>query len=69
MTDHRWENARALLILARCHTGKRWIVHDLAIIEERLTAAKETALDEPAAYRARLPRHARGVNRAEGSTP
>lgn len=59
MTNNRWENARALLKLARLHNGRRWLAHDLATIEERLSAAKEIAIAEPAAFRARLPAHAR----------
>jgi len=69
ITNNRWENARALLIMAKCHTGKRWVVHDLAMIEERLSEAKELAITEPSAYRARLPRHARGVNPSETLAP
>ena len=56
---NRWENAIALLRLARCHNGKHWLVHDLATIEEKLAKAKAQALETPEAFRARLPKHAR----------
>lgn len=59
ISHNRWENAFALLRLARVHNGRHWIVHDLATMEERLSKAKETALTVPEAYRARLPKHAR----------
>ncbi|MCB1452105.1 MAG: hypothetical protein KDJ43_00540, partial [Rhizobiaceae bacterium] len=59
ITNNRWENARALLMLAKLHNDKRWLVHDLAVITERLEQAKALALAEPAAYGARLPKHAR----------
>ena len=55
----RWENALALLRLGRCHNGRRWLLHDLAEIEAALSRAKAVALENPDAYRARLPKHAR----------
>ena len=59
MSNHRWENARALLKLARVHNGRQWLAHDLATIESALAKAKEKALNTPEAFRARLPPHAR----------
>lgn len=59
VSHNRWENAIALLRLARCHNGHDWMHHDLATIEERLGKAKDVALDSPEAYRARLPKHIR----------
>lgn len=59
ITNNRWENAIALLKLARVHNGRRWSVHDLATIEEALAEAKANALDTPEAFHARLPKHAR----------
>ena len=59
MTHNHWENAMALLRLARCYNRRHWVEHDLATIEERLAKAKQTALETPDAYRARLPKHVR----------
>lgn len=61
ITNGRWENARALLRLARMHNGRRWLATDLATIEAALTQAKEQALETPTAFRARLPKHARPI--------
>ncbi|MEZ4865321.1 MAG: hypothetical protein R3C14_28690 [Caldilineaceae bacterium] len=60
ITHVRWENAMALLRLARVHSGKKWLLHDLAAIEKKLSAAVEKAHETPEAFRARLPKHARG---------
>jgi hypothetical protein len=59
ITHVRWENAKALLRLARVHSGRGWLVHDLATIEAALSKAVEKSMETPEAYRARLPRHAR----------
>lgn len=59
ISRNRHQNAVALLRLARVHDGAEFLHHDLATIEERLTAAKDVALTTPEAYRARLPRHMR----------
>lgn len=69
MTNHRWESAQALLRLARVHNGRRWLAHDLATIADGLDRARKQALETPEAFRARLPRHARGVKRPERLTP
>jgi len=57
MSQRQWENATALLRLARVLDGSRWRVHDLAAIEERLRAAQDRACEAPEAFFARLPRH------------
>lgn len=59
ITRNRHQNAVALLRLARCHNGREFLQHDLATIEERLTKAKDLALGNPDAYRARLPKYER----------
>lgn len=59
ITANRWENAVALLKLARVISGRNWIEHDLAEIEPKLGRAAKLAIDEPGRYRARLPTHAR----------
>lgn len=59
ISHNRWENAVALLRLARCHDGREFLRNDLATIEEKLTKAKAAALATPDAYRARLPKHIR----------
>lgn len=55
----RHQNAVALLRLAKVHNGRHFLHHDLVTIEERLAQAKDLALEEPSAYRARLPRYER----------
>jgi len=57
MSQRQWENATALLRLARVIERGRWRVHDLATIEERLRAAQDRACEAPEAFFARLPRH------------
>lgn len=59
ITHARWENARALMKLARVHNGRHWLVHDLATIERQLSKAVETSMQTPEAFKARLPKHAR----------
>lgn len=59
ITHCRWENAIALLRMARCHDGRNWLQHDLATIEAKLDAAKDIAIEDPDRYRMRLPAHAR----------
>lgn len=61
ITHCRWENAIALLRMARCHDGRKWTAHDMATVETKLDRAKELAIDEPERFRARLPAHARPV--------
>jgi len=58
MPQRRWQNAIALLRLARVINGSRkWSVTDLATIGLRLETARQRAIEQPEAYRARLPRH------------
>jgi len=59
LTQRQFENGRALLQLARVVNGRRWQIHDLATIENRLRAAQDRALAAPEVFFARLPRHAR----------
>src|SRR6059058_2755186 len=57
ISQRRWQNAVALLRLARVVDGQRWKTTELAIIEQRAEIAKQRALEAPDAFRARLPRH------------
>ena len=58
ISRRRWTNAVALLKLARVYNCKRFTVHSLAEIEAALDKARRIALDSPASFLARLPRHA-----------
>lgn len=59
ISQRRWQNATALLRLARVLDGSRvWKITDLAVIEQRLDAAKKRAIEQPEAYKMRLNRHA-----------
>ena len=60
VSETRWENATALLRLARVLTGhRRWATRDAATIEARLERAAQTAIEAPASYRARHMRYRR----------
>lgn len=59
ISQRRWQNAIALLRMARILEGRRWTTTTLATIEQRLDAAKQRATDTPDAFKARLPRHGR----------
>lgn len=60
ITQRRWQNAIALLRMARVITDyRRWAITDLASIEQRLDVAKARAITQPESYRARLNRHAK----------
>ena len=60
MTQRRWQNAVGLLRMARVITDyRRWVITDLASIEQRLELAKCRAIEAPESYQARLNRHAR----------
>jgi hypothetical protein len=59
ITANRWENATALLKMARVTAGRVWLTHDLAEIESLLSLAAKQAIADPEIYRARLPKHAR----------
>lgn len=59
MTQRRWQNALALLKMARCHDGRRWTAHDLLTIETRLQRAFTSAIETPESYKSRLPLHGR----------
>ena len=61
-TQNRWENACALLRLARVLTRHRhWRTLDLERIGSALEDARLVAMEQPTAFRARLNRHARGA--------
>lgn len=54
MSERRWENAVALLRMARILTGnRRWATRDAAIIEARLETAAQRATESETAYRSR----------------
>ena len=59
MSQRRWQNAIGLLRLARVIEGhRRWVTTDLALVEARLSVARQRAIDTPAAFKARLNGHA-----------
>lgn len=59
-TQTRWENCVGLLRMARIIVShRRWVTDDLATIEQRLEIAKQKALENREAYKARLTAHAR----------
>jgi len=61
MSQNRVENAHGLLRLARILVRHHhWVTDQLDVIEARLQRAREKALESPAAYKARLNRHASG---------
>jgi hypothetical protein len=58
ITQNRWQNAQALLRMARiverrCH----WVTDNLTVIEQRLSSVKERAIETPTAFKARLNKH------------
>jgi hypothetical protein len=60
ITQNRWQNALALLRMARVAVGhRRWATDSLADIERRLVAARDRAIENPDSFWARLPRHGR----------
>lgn len=60
MSERQWENATALLRLARVLTGnRRWVTRDTATIEARLQKAARTAIEAEQAYLARHMRYRR----------
>jgi len=60
MTQNRWQNAVALLRMARVIQRHRyWATEDTALIEDRLASARTVALEHPEAFWARLNRHGR----------
>ena len=59
ISQRRWQNAIGLLRLARVIEGhRRWVTTDLALVEARLSVARQRAIDTPAAFKARLNGHA-----------
>jgi hypothetical protein len=60
MTQNRWQNAVALLKMARVIQRHRyWVTDDTALIEARLASVRTMALEHPDAFWARLNRHGR----------
>jgi hypothetical protein len=60
MSQNRWQNAMALLRMARVVVRRRhWATDNLADIEKRLGVAAKRAIDHPDAYWARLIKHGR----------
>src|SRR5690242_10852830 len=60
MTQNRWQNAVALLRMARVIQRHRsWTTNDGALIESRLASARTVALEHQEAFWARLNRHGR----------
>lgn len=55
----RWQAAIALLRLARLFGGRRWIETTDQTAVERLDRARQIALEDPTAFRSRLPKHGR----------
>ena len=65
MSQHRYENAIALLKLARVVQRQRhWVTGDLVVIETRLVAAREKALADPEIFFLRLNKHHRPVEKS-----
>jgi len=60
LTQNRWQNAIALLKMARIIQRQRhWVTADLSLIEKRLQSARDQSIEFPDAYFARLNRHGR----------
>ena len=58
MSQNRWENATALLKLARIITRQRhWTTDNLAVIEKRLETARERATADPPLFFLRANSH------------
>lgn len=55
----RWQAAIALLRIARLFGGRRWVETTDQIAADRLSVARQTALDNPQAFYSRLPGHGR----------
>lgn len=58
LSQRRWQNAVALLRMARVIVRSRhWDTDNLDSIEKRLAQTRKRAIEQPEAYRARLNRH------------
>jgi hypothetical protein len=64
VSQRSWENAMALLKLARVVNGHRWRVHDLAVIESALQRAQDRALETPESFFAWCNKHGGGPSGA-----
>ena len=58
LTRRRWENARALLRLAKVHNGEKWTERETSVINGNLSYAAKLATERPSDFRVNLPRHA-----------
>jgi len=59
ITQNRWENAVALLKLARIIVRHRhWAIKNLTVIEQRLATARQKAIETPELFFMRLNAHA-----------
>ncbi len=59
-TQNRWQNAVALLKMARViQRHHHWVTEDLGLIEARLSNARVDAIQIPEAFFSRLPHHGR----------
>jgi len=68
ITKRRWENARALCLLARIHNGRKFLTTDLIEAERRLDCARNKALEEPENFHTRLPRYVGHHRRTRAAT-
>lgn len=60
MSQRRWQNALALLRMARIVVGhRRWSTDEVALIEKRLESARGRAAEMPESFFSRLNRHGR----------
>jgi hypothetical protein len=60
LTQNRWQNAMALLKLARVvERQRRWVTEDPAVAEKKLEKAKARAMADPQLFFLRLNRHGR----------
>lgn len=60
LTQNRWENAVALLKVARVIQRQRhWVSNDMGLIEAWLAKARTYAMTIPDAFLCRLPHHGR----------
>jgi hypothetical protein len=65
ISQHRFENSVALLKMARVIQRQRhWVTQDLAVIESRLSTARDKALTDPALFFLRLNKHHRRLEQA-----
>ena len=56
MSIREWDRSRALLKMARVHSGTRWTSTDESLVVKRLSVALESALHDEDRIRMRLPK-------------